>query len=101
MANSRSRSGVALFDAGRGLAVVPRAMGRNAVTTTVTPTPDRCADSVVREPETFQGPWAAEPLNSPAMASLRRQLILNGCKWDPQVGDADTLAPFPLVMKSS
>jgi hypothetical protein len=27
--------------------------------------------------------------------------VLEGCKWDPQVGDLDTLSPFPLVMKSS
>ena len=29
---------------------------------------------------------------------LRSRVVLEGCKWDPQVGDAATLAPFPLLM---
>jgi glutathionylspermidine synthase len=39
------------------------------------------------EPETF--------------ATIRRELVLNCCKWDPQVGDIGTLAPFPLVVRRS
>src|SRR5262245_210535 len=31
-------------------------------------------------------------------ASIRRTAILCHCKWDPQVGDHATLAPFPLVL---
>jgi glutathionylspermidine synthase len=31
-------------------------------------------------------------------AILRRRALLEGCKWDPQVGDVETLTPFPLVM---
>ena len=31
-------------------------------------------------------------------ASVRRAAILRHCKWDPQVGDHATLAPFPLVL---
>jgi hypothetical protein len=33
--------------------------------------------------------------------ALRRQAVLDGCKWDPQVGDTETLSSFPLVMKRS
>lgn len=29
---------------------------------------------------------------------LRRAAMLRHCKWDPQVGDHETLAPFPLVI---
>jgi glutathionylspermidine synthase len=32
---------------------------------------------------------------------LRRRAMLDGCKWDAQVGDVPALAPFPLVMKRS
>ncbi len=39
------------------------------------------------------------PLDSVVFSTLRRRAMLEGCKWDPQVGDVDTLAPFPLVMK--
>ena len=28
-------------------------------------------------------------------------MLLEGCKWDPQVGDINTLSAFPLVIKSS
>jgi hypothetical protein len=31
-------------------------------------------------------------------ARLRRRMILDGYKWDPQVGDISTLAAFPLLM---
>src|SRR5205823_2480068 len=31
---------------------------------------------------------------------LRRRLVLDGCKWDPQVGDVATIAPFPLILVS-
>ena len=33
-----------------------------------------------------------------AFAEIRCRMILEGCKWDPQVGDMATLAPFPLVL---
>jgi hypothetical protein len=39
----------------------------------------------------------AGPLLPPSlMADVRRRMVLEGCKWDPQVGDVATLAPFPL-----
>lgn len=42
---------------------------------------------------------AARSLPDDVYASLRRQLVLDCCKWDPQVGDMATLAPFPLVLR--
>jgi hypothetical protein len=38
-------------------------------------------------------------LDAGTAAAIRRQAALEGCKWDSQVGDVTTLAPFPLVMK--
>lgn len=29
---------------------------------------------------------------------IRRRAVLEGCKWDPQVGDVSTLASFPLIL---
>jgi glutathionylspermidine synthase len=44
-------------------------------------------------------PWvAAAPLGSHAYAAFRRRAIFECCKWDPQVEDTATLAPFPLVL---
>jgi len=37
-------------------------------------------------------------LEPSAFAKLRRSLVLDHCKWDPQVGDIGTLADFPLLM---
>lgn len=34
-------------------------------------------------------------------ARVRREMVLRHCKWDPQVGDAPTLADFALVMERS
>lgn len=31
-------------------------------------------------------------------AAVRRRTIFEHCKWDPQVGDVATLAPFPLLL---
>ncbi len=61
-----------------------------------------------REPEspprTVENPHdlrAEEAVNAEPFSALRRRAVLEGCKWDPQVGDEDTLTPFPLVLKSS
>lgn len=37
-------------------------------------------------------------LGAAEFARLRRTLVLEHCKWDPQVGDVSTLADFPLLM---
>src|SRR5688572_916494 len=39
---------------------------------------------------------AGAPLDSDRFAAIRTELVLKHCKWDPQVGDVSTLAPFPL-----
>jgi glutathionylspermidine synthase len=44
---------------------------------------------------------AGPALAAKAFSTLRRRAALEGCKWDPQVGDVATLAPFPLVMRRS
>lgn len=44
-------------------------------------------------------PYRCGPRLEPtAFARLRRSLVLDHCKWDPQVGDIGTLADFPLLM---
>jgi glutathionylspermidine synthase len=44
-------------------------------------------------------PWVGvEPLRDADFAALRRRLIFDGCKWDPQVGDASVIARCPLVI---
>ena len=42
---------------------------------------------------------AESALDPKTIAAIRRQAALEGCKWDTQVGDVTTLAPFPLAMK--
>ena len=45
-------------------------------------------------------PLRAGPSLSPdAFYEIRRRTLLEGCKWDPQVGDTPTLAPFPLWLR--
>jgi len=34
-------------------------------------------------------------------SDVRRRAVLHGCKWDPQVGDNNTLCDFPVIMKRS
>jgi glutathionylspermidine synthase len=41
---------------------------------------------------------AGDSLDADVFHKLRSRAVLEGCKWDPQVGDAATLAPFPLLM---
>jgi glutathionylspermidine synthase len=47
------------------------------------------------------GLWAGKSLDAAAFAAVRRRAMLDGCKWDAQVGDVTALASFPLVMKRS
>jgi glutathionylspermidine synthase len=44
---------------------------------------------------------AGELLPPDAFAAIRTRLMLRHCKWDPQVEDVSTLAPFPLLMSRS
>lgn len=46
-------------------------------------------------------PLQVGPSVAPAeFREIRRRTILDGCKWDSQVGDMATLADFPLLMPS-
>jgi hypothetical protein len=58
-------------------------------------------DDVFRNAETSPDLRAEAPVNSDIFSALRRCALLEGCKWDPQVGDESTLSAFPLVLKSS
>jgi glutathionylspermidine synthase len=49
----------------------------------------------------LQGLRAESALDARTISAIRRRAALEGCKWDTQVGDVMTLAPFPLVMKRS
>jgi hypothetical protein len=42
---------------------------------------------------------AGEPLAKAAFADVRRRMMFECCKWDPQVGDVATLAAFPLLIR--
>lgn len=44
---------------------------------------------------------ALKPLDAAAFDRVRREMVLSHCKWDPQVGDVSTLAPFPLAISRS
>jgi glutathionylspermidine synthase len=45
-------------------------------------------------------PWIpAAPIAPAEHARLRRRAIFECCKWDPQVEDVSTVAPFPLLLK--
>jgi glutathionylspermidine synthase len=47
-------------------------------------------------------PWlAVTPLGDEAYRRIRRRAIFECFKWDPQVEDTATLAPFPLVLRAS
>lgn len=51
--------------------------------------------------EILRSPLRAGPAIEPrTFAAIRRRAVLEGCKWDPQVGDVSTLAPFPLLMRA-
>src|SRR5256885_1703309 len=45
------------------------------------------------------GAWGCTAeLDAGRFAGVRRRLVLDHCKWDPQVGDVSTLARFALVL---
>ena len=41
---------------------------------------------------------AGAPLAPDRFAEVRRRMVFEHCKWDPQVEDVNVLAPFPLVL---
>jgi hypothetical protein len=44
---------------------------------------------------------AGRAIDAETFAALRRRMVLEHCKWDPQVGDVSTIAPFPLVLSAA
>lgn len=45
-------------------------------------------------------PWSSRPaIDAVRFVQVRRQAIFDCCKWDPQVEDVATLAPFPLLLR--
>lgn len=49
-----------------------------------------------------QSPYTcAPPLPVVEFAQVRRQVVFDCCKWDPQVEDVSVLVPFPLVLDAS
>jgi glutathionylspermidine synthase len=44
-------------------------------------------------------PLDTGPVDPAEHARLRRRAIFECCKWDPQVEDVSTVAPFPLLLK--
>ena len=45
-------------------------------------------------------PWRFAPRMAKCdYAQVRRRLVLDHCKWDPQVGDVRALADFPLILR--
>lgn len=49
-----------------------------------------------REPAAVAPMRLGAPLAPSTFAALRRRAIFECCKWDPQVEDVSTIAPFPL-----
>src|SRR5262245_32758406 len=47
---------------------------------------------------TTLGLRAGQRISDDAFATIHRRMVLEFCKWDPQVGDVSTIAPFPLLM---
>jgi hypothetical protein len=46
--------------------------------------------------------WGCTPaLDSQQFEAMRRRMVLDCCKWDPQVGDVSTLAPFAIVLPAA
>jgi glutathionylspermidine synthase len=41
---------------------------------------------------------AGDAIDAIAFRDIRQRMVLDGCKWDPQVGDVATLAAFPLMI---
>lgn len=64
-------------------------------------TPELCASPSPFNIQASPGLWAETSLAAETFSSLRRRSMLEGCKWDIQVGDSTTLAPFPLVMNGT
>lgn len=70
------------------------------MTTSVATQPD-ITDFSLPTSVAFDSLRAEASVSAAAFSTLRQRAVLEGCKWDPQVGDVGALSPFPLVLKSS
>src|SRR5207253_7699747 len=41
---------------------------------------------------------AGHVLDDEVYCSIRRRMVLDYCKWDPQVGDVSTIGGFPILL---
>src|SRR5438309_9623429 len=111
MARQRYAAGVNLSGARLRMGVPPRNVGRirtMTITRTtrletgsfVTMRGERTSSESGDEARAMDGHRlrAARALDQVEFSELRRRAVLDGCKWDPQVGDVSTLAAFPLVL---
>jgi glutathionylspermidine synthase len=57
-----------------------------------------CAEPRETSTMPFEVPAQLEPGE---FLEIRRRLVLECCKWDPQVGDVATLARFPILIRDS
>jgi hypothetical protein len=67
-------------------------------------TVEASAESRIAEAQcsTIAAPWRVPaPLSAADYSQIRRRLILDHCKWDPQVGDVRALAAFPLIIEKA
>src|SRR6266478_8772057 len=92
MAELRATAGAHLYRSCNVMGLPPGPMGGDAHMIASD------ADLLVVSPQS-SGLRAESPLDSTIISTIRRRASLEGCKWDPQVGDVTTLAAFPLVMK--
>ncbi|MFI5457055.1 MAG: hypothetical protein ACHRXM_16540 [Isosphaerales bacterium] len=44
---------------------------------------------------------AMREIDPKSFGDVRCRMVLEGCKWDPQVGDVATLATFPLILPAA
>jgi len=83
------------------MAVAHGPVGRDAIVTSFVATTVCAPRTALPKAKPIEALRAEPPIDTTSFAILRRRAVLEGCKWDPQVGDVATLSPFPLVMKSS
>src|SRR5260221_6872365 len=99
LAESRPASRFAVHLACQWMAAASGQMGRHAKMTTFLTTGARLAPDTSRcDLEDSPVIPDAKPLDATSSSALRRQVLVEGYKWDPQVGDVATLSPFPLVL---
>lgn len=65
----------------------------------MSPNPESSTHQTLYEYDPFVELWDFTRVVSPEVFwEVRRRMMLEGCKWDPQVGDTASLAAFPLVI---